>query len=60
MTREEYNLIESRFQEYKTAFVNSDWSLATFPRTGEAAFIEILTKIETLQWVLEMCTVEGE
>lgn len=47
-------LFESRLREITEALVKGDLSLTQFPRTGSEAYIELKTKQETLQWVLEM------
>ncbi len=51
---EAVHLFEKRFAELVTALKNNDLSLAQFPRVGNLARLELVTRQETIQWVLEM------
>lgn len=47
-------LIETRLREVSKAVTENDLSQAQFPRTGETALIELLTRRDVLTWVIEM------
>lgn len=47
-------LFEDQLTQLRNALAANDLSLATFPRTGEAARLELQTRESQLAWVLEM------
>jgi hypothetical protein len=53
-TKEAVDLFEQEFARVNLALASGDLSLAQFPRTGNDARIELLTRQSTMQWVLEM------
>lgn len=54
------NLLLKAFEKASQAYLNRDMSEATFGRVGEAAMVELETRSQTLQWVLEMMNVPGK
>jgi hypothetical protein len=50
-------LFVDRFNEVNKAVNTRDLSAAQFPRVGAEAMIELVTRRETLQWVLEMLNI---
>ncbi|MDF2461949.1 MAG: hypothetical protein K0Q43_184 [Ramlibacter sp.] len=51
---EALTLFEAQFKKLNHALHTGDLSLATFPRTGTDALIELTSRRAELQWVLEM------
>ena len=54
------NLFLTHFEEASKAYLDRDLSKAAFGRTGEAAMVELETRSQTLQWVLEMMNIPGK
>jgi len=50
-------LFLNRFNEVRKAVNTRDMSYAQFPRIGTEAMIELVTRREVLQWVLEMLNI---
>ena len=48
------NLLMARFADSKAAVDEGNVGKAQFPRAGSEAMIELTTRMETLNWVIEM------
>lgn len=53
------HLMLDQFEKAAKAYAKQDLSAAQFLRTGEAALVEIQTRAETMQWVVEMMSLPG-
>lgn len=53
------DLFRKEFNRVSTAIKNNDMSQAQFPRVGDEARIELHTRRDVMQWVLEMLNVAG-
>lgn len=53
-------LFEGELAKHRDALSKGDLSLATFPRLGEDARVEMQTRVSQLQWVLEMLPAQAE
>ena len=51
-------VFKKEYERVANAIKNKDLSEATFPRVGEEAVIELITRREVMQWVLEMLNIE--
>lgn len=56
-TKEVAEIFVKRFNELNLAVNNDDLSEASFPLLGDEARIELVSKRDTLMWVLEMLNI---
>lgn len=56
-TKEASDILVARFNKLKKAVEDDDLSQASFPLLGDEARIELLSKRDTLMWVLEMLNI---
>lgn len=58
--KEVADILLARFNELQLAVKEDDLSKASFPLTGEFARLELLSKRDTMMWVLEMLNISDE
>lgn len=59
-TKEVAEIFIARFKQLDLAVKEDDLSKASFPLTGEFARLELLSKRDTIMWVLEMLNISDE
>ncbi len=59
-SKEVAEIFISRFKELEVAVKEDDLSKASFPLTGEFARLELLSKLDTMMWVLEMLNIPDQ
>lgn len=59
-TQESADILLKRFNELTKAVREDNLSEASFPLVGDEARIELVSKRDTLQWVLEMLNIREE
>lgn len=55
--KEASDILVARFNQLQKAVENDDLSQASFPLLGDEARIELVSKRDTLMWVLEMLNI---
>ena len=59
-TKESADILLKRFHQLTKAVAEDNLSEASFPLVGDEARIELISKRDTLQWVLEMLNIQEE
>ena len=59
-TKESADILLKRFHQLTKAVAEDNLPEASFPLTGEYARLELISKRDTLQWVLEMLNIREE
>lgn len=59
-TQESADILLKRFKDLTEAVRTDNLPEASFPLTGNAARLELISKRDTLQWVLEMLNIQEE